>query len=43
MKFCINPAETAQVRLLMRKSQQVFSYPASGVGVGGCKSQSSHQ
>ena len=40
---CIDPAETAQVRLLMRKPQQVFSSPAPGVGAGGCKSQSSHQ
>ena len=42
-EFCIDPAETAQVRLLMRRPQQVFSCPAPGVGAGGCKSQSSHQ
>ncbi len=42
-ELCIDPAETAQVRLLMRKPQQVFSSPAPGVGAGGCKSQSSHQ
>ncbi len=40
---CIDPAETAQVRLLMRKPQQVFSYLAPDVAAGGCKSQSSHQ
>ena len=42
-KLCIDPAETAQVRLLMSRPQQVFSCPATGVGAGGCKSQSSHQ
>jgi S1-C subfamily serine protease len=41
--FCIDPAETAQVRLLMRMPQQVFSFPTLGAGVGGCRSQSSHQ
>ena len=43
MALCIDPAETAQVRLLMRKPQQAFSFPAPGAGVGGCKNQSSHQ
>ena len=40
---CIGPAETAQVRMLMRMPQQVFSFPAPGAGVGGYRSQSSHQ
>ena len=43
VQACIDPAETAQVRLLMRKPQQVFSFPAPDAGVGGCRSQSSHQ
>ena len=43
LKLCIDPAETAQVRLLMRMPQQVFSFPAPGAGVGGCRNQSSHQ
>ncbi len=40
---CIDPAETAQVRLLKHKPQQEFSCPAPDVAAGGCKSQSSHQ
>lgn len=43
MMRCIDPAETAQVRLLMHRPQQVSSYPVPGVDAGGCKSQSSHQ
>ncbi len=43
MPGCIDPAETAQVKLLMHKPQQVFSCPAPGVAAGGYKSQSSHQ
>ncbi len=42
-KDCIDPAETAQVRLLKHKPQQEFSCPAPDVAAGGCKSQSSHQ
>jgi hypothetical protein len=39
---CIDPAETAQVRL-MHKPQQAFSCPTPGVDASGCTSQSSHQ
>jgi hypothetical protein len=40
---CIDPAETAQVRLLKHKLRQGFSFPTLGEGAGDCKNQSSHQ
>lgn len=38
VSICIDPALSAQVRLLMRMTQQVSSCPALGEGVGGCRS-----
>ena len=35
---CIDPAVSAQVRLLKHKPQRGSSCPAPGVGAGGCKS-----
>lgn len=39
--LCIDPAESAQVKPLMHMPQLAFSYPASDVGVGCCRSLSS--
>lgn len=39
--FCIDPAEPAQVRPLMRMPQRVFSCSAPGAGADGCRSGSS--
>lgn len=38
---CIDPAVSAQIRLLKHKPQRGFSWPAPGEGAGGCKSRSS--
>ena len=35
---CIDPAESAQVKPLMRMPQRVFSCPAPDAGVGCCRS-----
>ena len=40
---CIDPALSAQIRLLKHKPQRGSSYPAPDVGAGGCKSGSSRQ
>ena len=39
--LCIDPAEPAQVRPLMRMPQRVFSCSTPDAGVGGCRSGSS--
>jgi len=39
---CTDPAETAQVKQLIRKPQQVFSCPAPGAVAGDSRNQSSH-
>ena len=41
--LCIDPALSAQIRLLKHKPQRGSSYPAPDVGAGGCKSGSSRQ
>lgn len=41
MRRCIDPAEPAQVRPLMRMPQRVFSCSAPGAGADGCRSGSS--
>ena len=38
IQACIDSAESAQVKLLNRMPQQVFSCPAPDVGVGCCRS-----
>ena len=38
LAWCIDPAVSAQVRLLKHKPQRGSSCPAPGVGAGGCKS-----
>lgn len=40
---CIDPAESAQVRLLKRMPQQVFSCPVPDAGAGCYRSRSSRQ
>ena len=40
---CIDPAVSAQARLLKHKPQQAFAYPGPGGAAGGYKSQSSRQ
>lgn len=42
-RACIDPAVSAQVRLLKHKSQRGSSCPAPGEGADGCRSQSSLQ
>lgn len=41
--FCIDPAVSAQARLLKHKPQQGFAYRGLGEAAGGYKSQSSHR
>ena len=42
-QVCIDPAFSAQAKLLKHKPQQAFASPGPGGAAGGCKSQSSHQ
>ena len=43
MPHCIDPALSAQIRLLKHKPQRGSSCPAPDVGAGGCKNGSSRQ
>ena len=43
VSLCIEPAVSAQVRLLKHKPQRGFSCRAPGEGAGGCKSRSSRR